>query len=59
MKLSRRQRGKHLLAGAAGTLVATTPSAFGAEDAPEERIKTKVCVIGGGSGGARGKPTRF
>lgn len=52
MKLSRRQLGKHLLAGAAaGGLLSTAALAATDQAAPEERLKTQVCVIGGGSGG--------
>ena len=52
VKSSRRQFGKQLLAGAAaGTILSAGVSASASKDAPEERIKTKVCVIGGGSGG--------
>ena len=52
MRFSRRQLGKRLLAGAAaGTILSARSSAAPSGDVPEERLKTKVCVIGGGSGG--------
>lgn len=53
MAVSRRTAAKALLAGAGG--VAASALAQGApamaKDAPEERLKTQVCVIGGGCGG--------
>jgi len=52
LNISRRTAGKALLATAAGSILAPNVHAFAAaRDAPDETIRTQVCVIGGGSGG--------
>ncbi len=51
MQVNRRNAAKALLAGAVGLTPAAGLAADAAKDAPEERIRTGVCVIGGGSGG--------
>jgi hypothetical protein len=53
MHITRRTATKAILASTAGAPFLATTSALGAEAdrAPEERLRTQVCVIGGGSGG--------
>jgi hypothetical protein len=54
MKISRRMATKTLLAGAAGGFALSARAVTArclAISAAEERLKTQVCVIGGGSGG--------
>ncbi len=54
MKITRRIATKALLTGAAGVLASSGRSARAeslAQDAPQEVLKTQVCVIGGGSAG--------